>query len=340
LDEAADGDTIWLEETGLEGSLTTTKAVTLTNSTESGIRVTVNGKAYDIPAGGSQRVSYTRPSSGGNGGGGGGETTYPITLPDRVEGGKLQVSPQWAAKGRTVTLTLIPDQGYQLESVIVTDSKGTDLALTDKGEGKFTFQMPAGKVTVAAVFSKVETPVPVPTELPFTDVSEGIYYHDAVRWAVEEGITNGTSATTFSPDGPCTRANIVTFLWRSAGEPEPQGSLNPFTDVVEGTYYYKAVLWAVEQGIAKGISATTFEPDLPCTRGQAVTFLWRAAGEPQPQGGQPYTDVIAGYYYDTAIRWAVETGVTNGTSATTFTPDAPCTRGQIVTFLWRALAAR
>ena len=171
---------------------------------------------------------------------------------------------------------------------------------------------------------------------PFTDVSEDAYYFDSVLWAVDEGITKGTSETTFSPDASCTRAQMATFLWRAAGSPDPVGSTNPFTDVSADAYYAKAVQWAVEQGITNGTSETTFSPDADCTRAQMATFLWRNAGSPAPAGdSNPFADVSADAYYAEAVQWAVEQGITNGTSETTFSPDADCTRGQMVTFLYR-----
>ena len=170
--------------------------------------------------------------------------------------------------------------------------------------------------------------------MPFTDVPVNEYYADAIAWAEEQGITTGTSATTFSPDVSCTRAQIVTLLWRAAGSPSANGN-NPFTDVPQGSYYYDAVLWAVSQGITAGTSATTFSPDTACTRAQAVTFLYRAAGSPAANGSDPFTDVFSGAYYAGAVQWAVGRSITHGTSTTTFSPDAGCTRAQIVTFLYR-----
>ena len=176
-------------------------------------------------------------------------------------------------------------------------------------------------------------------ENPFEDVKEGDYFYTPVLWAVKEGITTGTTATTFSPEDPCTRGQIVTFLWRAFGSPEPTENDNPFTDVSEDMYYYKAVLWAVEQGITTGTSATTFSPEETCTRGQVATFLWRACGKPAPQSEEnPFTDVDSSTYYYEPILWAVESGVTNGTGDGEFSPEDSCTRGQIVTFLYRALA--
>jgi hypothetical protein len=173
---------------------------------------------------------------------------------------------------------------------------------------------------------------------PFTDVKEGDYFYIPVLWAVDRGITTGTSKTTFGPEKPCTRAQVVTFLWRAFGSPEPENGNNPFTDVAEGTYYYKAVLWAVEQGITTGTSKTTFGPDKTCTRGQVATFLYRAQGEPQiTDSNNPFGDVAEGAYYYNAVLWAVENNITQGTGKGKFSPDRDCTRGQIVTFLYRAL---
>ena len=178
---------------------------------------------------------------------------------------------------------------------------------------------------------------PVTPTNPFTDVPEGEYYYDAVLWAVSHDpqITNGTSPTTFSPTATCTRGQVVTFLWRAKGCPEPKSTANPFSDVAPGAYYYKAVLWANESGITNGTSPTTFSPDNPCTRAHVVTFLWRAEGQPAAGNANPFTDVPAGQYYTSAVLWAVSKNITNGTTAKTFSPDNPCTRGQIVTFLYR-----
>lgn len=175
------------------------------------------------------------------------------------------------------------------------------------------------------------------TQNPFVDVKQGDYYYDAVQWAVGKKITSGTSATTFTPDGICTRAQTVTFLWRSQGSPKAAGAENPFTDVSKDAYYYDAVLWAVEQGITNGTSATTFSPDATVTRGQTAAFLWRVAKQPQvDQTANPFVDVTQDAYYYNAVLWAVAKEITNGTSSTTFSPDQGCTRAQIVTFLWRS----
>lgn len=266
-------------------------------------------------------------------GGSSGVTRYSIAVED-TDNGAAEVSPTRASRGSTVTITVTPDEGYELNKLTVTDSKGNELALTDKGNGKYTFTMPASKVTVVADFTQTGTEQP--EGLPFTDVAEGAYYYDAVAWAVENGVTEGTSATTFSPDLACTRAQMVTFLWRAAGSPEPTTANNPFTDIQSGAYYYDAVLWAVEQGITEGTSATNFNPDAVCTRAQTVTFLWRQAGAPVVNYAMSFTDVAADAYYTEAVRWAVSEGVTVGTSETTFSPNVDCTRAQIVTFMYRA----
>ena len=282
---------------------------------------------------------WTKNSSGGgssgggsSGGGGGGVSTptYSVTAPDKTENGKVTISPKNASEGTEVTVKVTPDSGYALEGLTVTDKDGTKLKLTDKGSGIYTFTMPAGKVTVEAGF-RADAAEPVN---PFVDVSGGAYYEDAVLWAVREGITSGTTATTFSPGASCTRAQMVTFLWRAAGSPKASGS-NPFRDVSADTYYYDAVLWAVENGITSGISADAFAPDAMVTRAQTVTFLYRAAGSPAAASGSSFSDVRSDAYYADAVFWAVEKGITSGTAAAAFSPDADCTRAQIVTFLYR-----
>lgn len=194
---------------------------------------------------------------------------------DRTTGGKISVSPSRADKGDTVTITVKPDKGYELDKLIVTNKDGDSIKLTKKDDNKFTFKMPGSRVEVEASFKKT---VEEPTN-PFTDVYESNYYYDAVLWAVENGVTNGTSATTFGPNVTVTRAQMVTFLWRAHGSPKATGT-NPFTDVSNSDYYYDAVLWAVANGVTTGTSATTFSPDAPVTRAQAVTFQWRAARFP------------------------------------------------------------
>lgn len=262
--------------------------------------------------------------------GGGGVTTYPITVKS-AKNGDVTASHKSAAKGTTITLTVDPDKGYVLDTLTVLDGKDKDLKLTEKN-GKFTFTMPASKVTVAATF-KASTPT---GKNPFIDVPAGSYYEDAVIWAVDKGITTGTSATTFNPNGICTRAQAVTFLWRAAGSPAAKSAVMPFTDVKAGSYYYDAVLWAVEQGITKGTSGTMFSPDATCTRAQIVTFLWRSQKSPAAGMANPFADVAADTYYIDAVLWAVKHNITVGTTFSIFSPDEECTRAQIVTFLYRA----
>ena len=280
--------------------------------------------------GGSSGGGSSGGGSSGGGGGGVSAPTYSVTAPDKTENGKVTISPKNASEGTEVTVKVTPDSGYALEGLTVTDKDGKTLKLTDKGSGVYTFTMPAGKVTVEAGF-RADAAEPVN---PFVDVSGGAYYEDAVLWTVREGITSGTTATTFSPGASCTRAQMVTFLWRAAGSPKASGS-NPFRDVSADTYYYDAVLWAVENGITSGISADAFAPDAMVTRAQTVTFLYRAAGSPAAASGSRFSDVRSDAYYADAVFWAVEKGITSGTAAAAFSPDADCTRAQIVTFLYR-----
>ena len=272
---------------------------------------------------------WTRTGGGSSGGShSGGSTSYAITVAD-AENGSATASRKSASKGTTITVTATPDKGYELDTLKVTDKNGDKVKLTEKN-GKYTFTMPASAVTVKATFTKTaENP-------SFTDVNDDAYYKDAVIWAVENGITKGISGTMFSPDAVCTRAQAVTFLWRAAGSPSPKTGAMPFGDVAADAYYHDAVLWAVENGITKGTSDTTFSPDVKCTRAQIVTFLWRAQKSPAVASVNVFTDVAADAYYVDAVNWAVANGITSGTSAATFSPNADCTRAQIVTFLYRS----
>ena len=256
------------------------------------------------------------------------EGSYSILLTE-TKGGVLAVRYKYASKGDTVTITVTPDAGYELDALTAEDKNGKELALTDKGDGKYTFPMPGSQVTVTARFKQTDTG----TENPFTDISKNDYFYDAVLWAVEEGITSGTSDTTFSPNVSCTRAQMVTFLWRVSGFPKASIT-NPFTDVSADAYYYDAVLWAVEQGITGGTGDGKFSPDAPCTRAQMATFLWRAAGSPAPASNvSAFTDVPEGSWYAKAVQWAYEQNITNGTGDGKFSPDATCTRAQMVQML-------
>lgn len=255
---------------------------------------------------------------------------YQITVPT-TPNGTVAITPKSAKSGDKVTIVVTPNAGYDTGSVTVTDKDGKQITISDAGDNKYTFIMPRSKVDVKVEFVHIQN------NLSFTDVQPDAYYYDAVAWAVEKSITAGTSATTFSPDAFCTRAQIVTFLWRSAGSPKASVD-SPFTDVPVDSYYYDAVLWAVEQGITNGISVTTFSPDATCTRAHAVTFLYRYEKSPAVSGTNNFTDVDTDAYYADAVQWAVGKNVTAGTSATTFSPNATCTRTQIVTFLYRDMA--
>ena len=270
-------------------------------------------------------VTYVEPSyySGSSS-----DPTYSVTV-DKTENGSVTVSPKSASKGDTVTITVKPDSGYVLETLTVTDKNGNELTLKDKGNGKYTFTMPAGKVEVKATFMEDNSMLNF-----FYDVPNNAYFYEAVKWAVKNGITTGVGNDMFAPEQSCTRAQIVTFLWRAAGSPEPK-AMSSFSDVPVNAYYAKAVAWAVENGITNGMTETTFAPDAICTRGQSVTFLYRAL-KGSASGSANFTDVKSDAFYADAINWAVANNVTNGTSNTTFSPNADCTRAEIVTFLYRA----
>ena len=269
-------------------------------------------------------VSYSAPSSGG--GSSSSSRRYDVSAPS-VKHGDVTVSPKSASKGDTVTITVKPDSGYELDTLTVKDASGSKIKVKDKGDGKFTFTMPASKVTVSAEFAEIET-------LDFADVPTDAYYYEAVKWAAKKGITGGIGNGLFGPNQPCTRAQIVTFLWRAAGSPEPK-TMSSFADVSMDAYYAKAVAWAVENGITTGTGDGKFSPDATCTRAQSVTFLFRAIGKLVDSKAE-FSDVLADSYYANAVDWAVENGVTNGIGDGLFGPDNSCTRAQIVTFLFRA----
>ena len=272
-----------------------------------------------------------KPSPGSSSSGSSSRPSYPITTPDKTENGSVTVTPKSAKRGSVVTITVTPDAGYVLDELTVTDKDGKDVALTKKSDTEYTFVMPAGKVEITPSFVKqAEEPSRV-----FVDVKTGDYFYDAVQWAVGKGITNGTSAETFSPEAPCTRAQIVTFLWRAAGSPVVNYAMD-LSDVAGDAYYAEAVRWALSEGITTGTSADQFSPDATCTREQAVTFLYRAAGSPAVSGESAFEDVGADAYYARAVAWAAQNGVTNGISQALFGTGSDCTRAQIVTFLYRA----
>ena len=264
----------------------------------------------------------------GGGSTGGGYTYYTIKATAGVNGSISPTGNVSVREGRDQTFTITPNKGYAVAKVLI-DSKNVGAVKS------YTFENVKKNHTIEVVFMKASGN---PQTGVFVDVPEGSYYEEAVNWAVEKGITTGTDATHFSPDGICTRAQAVTFLWRAAGSPAAKSAVMPFADVKAGSYYYDAVLWAVENGITKGTSDTMFSPDATCSRAQIVTFLWRSQKSPAAGTANPFTDVKASAYYADAVLWAVKEDVTKGTTNTTFSPDANCTRAQIVTFIWRALA--
>ena len=294
-----------------------------------------NNMTVTIPKGSTGERSYMAHWRY-NGGSSGGSSSYPITVPGKTENGSVTVSPKNASAGSTVTITVKPDSGYVLETISVTDKNGNDLKLTDKGNGKYTFTMPASKVEIKVTFMEDNSVLNF-----FYDVPNDAYYYEAVKWAAENGITGGVGNSLFAPNQPCTRAQIVTFLWRAAGSPVVN-YLMPFTDVDEGAYYAEAVRWAASTGIVTGLTETTFGTDSVCTRAQAAAMIYRCA---QAQGKGftgawmfllPFTDVPEWAYE--SVAWCYMNGVTTGVSETSFAPGNDCTRAQIVTFLWRAFS--
>ena len=271
-------------------------------------------------------AKLTRPSSGGSSSSS--DRSYAVTAPS-TKNGDVTVSPKNASKGDRVTVTVTPDKGYELDKLTVKDASGNKLKLTDKGNGKYTFTMPGSKVTVSAEFVEEQA------ASIFADVPADVYYAKAVEWAVKKGITNGKANGLFGSNDPCTRGQIVTFLWRAADSPAPKGTAKVPADVLPGSYCYDAVAWAIENGVTNGFADGTFGVNNTCTRSQSVTFLYRAMGT-APTTVNGFTDVAADSFCADAVAWAVENGVTNGTSASTFSPSNGCTRAQIVTFLFRA----
>ena len=332
------------------GSIVTVRAgsrsgYTFNGWTSSGIRFDDASAAettFTMPEG-SVTVTANWTRDGGSGGSTSGgsfssgrddsDPSYAVGIPDKTENGSVSVSPKNASQGDRVTVTEKPDAGYELDSLKVFDKNGKELELTDKGDGKFTFIMPAGKVEVKAAFTE-EVKIS-----PFRDVPTDAYYYEAVKWAQKKGITGGIGDGLFGPNQPCTRAQIVTFLWRAAGSPEPKGTAAGMTDVAAGSYYEKAVAWAIENGITTGTANGRFAPDATCTRAQGMTFLFRAS-KASADGAPAFSDVAADAYYAEAVKWATDNGITNGTTSSTFSPGSGCTRAQIVTFLWRLYAEK
>ena len=260
------------------------------------------------------------------------DPSYAVGIPDKTENGSVSVSPKNASQGDRVTVTVKPDAGYELDSLKVLDKDGKELELTDKGDGRFTFIMPAGKVEVKATFTE-EVKIS-----PFRDVPTDAYYYEAVKWAQKKGITGGIGNDLFGPYQPCTRAQIVTFLWRAAGSPVVNYAMD-LADVSGDAYYAEAVRWALSQGITTGTADGRFAPDATCTRAQGMTFLFRAS-KASADDAPAFSDVAADAYYAEAVKWATDSGITNGTTSSTFSPGSGCTRAQIVTFLWRLYAEK
>ena len=322
-----------------------TGAFTLKNPTKSGYTFTgwsgtgldgENNMTVTIPKGSTGERRYTAHWRYNGGGGSSSSPSYPVSVPDKTDHGSVTVNPKNASKGSTVIITVTPDSGYVLETISVTDKNGNDLKLTDKGGGKYTFTMPASKVEVKATFMEDNSVLNF-----FYDVPNDAYYYEAIKWAAENGVTGGIGNGLFGPNQPCTRAQIVTFLWRAAGSPVVN-YLMPFTDVDEGAYYAEAVRWAASCGIVTGLTETTFGTNGVCTRAQAATMIYRYA---QAQGKGftgawmfhlPFTDVPEWAYE--SVAWCYINGVTTGVSETSFAPGNDCTRAQIVTFLWRAFS--
>ena len=293
--------------------------VAIPKSGTTNIVVGIGAKTYTL-------TILRNSGTGGNEGGGGSGYSYYTIKATAGAGGSISPSGNVSVReGRDQTFTITPDKGYAVSNVKI-DGKSIGAVKS------YTFENVSRTHTIEVIFMKANGN---PQTGVFVDVATGSYYEDAVDWAVENGITKGTDDTHFSPDGICTRAQAVTFLWRAAGSPEPETRAMPFADIPVGSYYYDAVLWAVENGITKGTSDTTFTPNMTCTRAQIVAFLWRSEKSPAAGTANPFADVKSTAYYADAVLWAVKENITKGTTNTTFSPDADCTRAQIVTFLYR-----
>ena len=339
------GDTQTLKATILPSDASN-KAISWSSDNPSVAKVDENGNITAVAAGTANitvktvdgektaacAVTVTAKSSGGSSSGGSSSPSYPVTTPGKTENGTVTVSPRSAEKGDSVTITVKPDSGYQLDDLTVTDKNGKEVKLTDKGNGKYTFTMPASKVEINATFVKeVETS-------PFSDVATSAYYYEAVKWAQEKGITGGIGNGLFGPNQPCTRGQIVTFLWRAAGSPVVNYAMN-MTDVPVDAYYAEAVRWALSEGITTGTGDGKFSPDATCTRAQAVAFLFRyAASETvtlqELVSGFSDADSVPGYALS-AMNWALAKEIVQG-NGSKLMPHDSCTRAQIVTFLYRA----
>ena len=327
--------TLKYQKDGVEVKPDTSKAGTY-DIVISGVSEPAGGNYKTIKLENGKLTISNRPSSGGGGGGGGASVpTYPVSSSNAsasaAVGGSVSTSTKNATAGSTVTVTVSPEAGYRLEKLTVVDKNGKEIPVTLK-DGKYTFTMPASQVDIKPVFEKIPAETAEPT---FPDVPSSAYYAEPVKWAAEKGITSGTKDGGFAPGNTCTRAQIVTFLWRAAGSPEPQTAETGMTDVSPAAYYAKAVAWAIENGITVGRSDGSFNPNGTCTRANGVTFLYRAAKAAASGNDAGFSDVTADAYYAAAVQWALENGITNGQSNGLFGPDSACTRAQIVTFLYR-----
>ena len=337
LADAEDGDTVKVLKNGLTASMSgSTRTITLANGVAGAeITVTINGVELSIARSGTETYTYTRPSSSG---GGSSTPTYTVSKPLDVTGGEISVLPSRAAKNATVTITVKPDEGYELDELIVRDSDGETVELTQKSDTEYTFKMPASKVTVEASFVEIE---PVPSELPFTDVAADAWYHDAVAYVYDNGMMNGVTENTFAPNATTTRGMIVTMLHRLEGKPGVNYLL-PFGDVPEGLWYTEAVRWAASEGIVNGVSDTSYAPDNAITREQMAAILYRYAqykGYDTSVGGMSlaeYTDADQiSSYATTAMQWANENGLITGRTDTTLVPQGTATRAEVATILMR-----
>lgn len=337
LADAEDGDTVKVLRNGLTASMSgSSRTIKLENGvTDAEITVTINGETKTIAIGGTEEFTYTRPSSSG---GGSSTPTYTVSKPSDVTGGEISVSPSRAAKNATVTITVKPDEGYELDKLTVTDADGETVELTQKSDTEYTFKMPASKVTVEVSFAEIE---PTPSELPFTDVAADAWYHDAVAYVYDNGMMNGVTENTFAPNATTTRGMIVTMLHRLEGKPGVNYLL-PFGDVPEGLWYTEAVRWAASEGIVNGVSDTSYAPDNAITREQMAAILYRYAqykGYDTSVGGMSlaeYTDADQiSSYATTAMQWANENGLITGRTDTTLIPQGTATRAEVATILMR-----
>ena len=338
LADAEDGDTVKVLQDGLNASMSgSSRTIKLENGvTDAGsIIVTINGTELTIAKDESATYTYTRPSSSG---GGSSTPTYTVSKPSDVTGGEISVSPSRAAKNATVTITVKPDEGYELDKLTVTDADGETVELTQESDTEYTFKMPASKVTVEVSFAEIE---PTPSELPFTDVAADAWYHNAVAYVYDNGMMNGVTENTFAPNATTTRGMIVTMLHRLEGEPGVNYLL-PFGDVAEGLWYTEAVRWAASEGIVNGVSDTAYAPDNAITREQMAAILYRYAqykGYNTSVGGMSlaeYTDADQISSYATAaMQWANENGLITGRTDTTLVPQGTATRAEVATILMR-----